>query len=236
MNPWRAWARSPTTVKLRDGQRAQQHLPLGVGQFLGLVDDDVRERAGELVRVDARQGGLVDQACSAKSWPRSIDITISSLSSDAMRSSTTSAICACWRRDRGLPPALAPCGLRVADPLSRRIQERQVGDGPRSRILTLERLDLVGREPRRAQPQVGGHRPQVADDCPPGRAAATPWRRCWSVARSAAGRDAAGAAAPPHRRTGRSGCREAPPRPGRAPRCAGCPHPPSRTPPPTRRR
>ena len=40
----------------------QQHLPLGVGQLLRLVHDDVRERAGEQVRVGAGQCGLVDQA------------------------------------------------------------------------------------------------------------------------------------------------------------------------------
>ena len=39
----------------------QQHLPLRVGQFLSLVDDDVRERAGEPVRVGGGQCGLVDQ-------------------------------------------------------------------------------------------------------------------------------------------------------------------------------
>ena len=39
----------------------QQHLPLGIGQLLSLVHDDVRERSGELVKLGARQGGLVDQ-------------------------------------------------------------------------------------------------------------------------------------------------------------------------------
>ena len=39
----------------------QQHLPLRVGQLLGLVHDDVRERAGEQVRVDVGQCGLVDE-------------------------------------------------------------------------------------------------------------------------------------------------------------------------------
>ena len=39
----------------------QQHLPLRVGQFLSLVHDDVRERAGEPVRVGAGQCGLIDQ-------------------------------------------------------------------------------------------------------------------------------------------------------------------------------
>ena len=39
----------------------QQHLPLGVGQFLRLVDDEVRERAGEQVGVGAGKPGLVDQ-------------------------------------------------------------------------------------------------------------------------------------------------------------------------------
>ena len=49
-----------------DGEAAgraaeQQHLPLGVGQLLGLVHHDVCERAGEQVRVGARQRALVDQ-------------------------------------------------------------------------------------------------------------------------------------------------------------------------------
>ena len=39
----------------------QQHLPLRVGQFLGLVHDDVRERAGQQVRIGAGQRGLIDQ-------------------------------------------------------------------------------------------------------------------------------------------------------------------------------
>ncbi|WBB98674.1 hypothetical protein O7543_10210 [Solwaraspora sp. WMMA2080] len=40
---------------------AQQHLPLRVGQLLRLVDHDVRERAGQRVRVGVRPGRLVDQ-------------------------------------------------------------------------------------------------------------------------------------------------------------------------------
>ncbi len=49
-----------------DGEAAgraaqQQHLPLRVGQLLRLVHDDVRERAGEQVRVGVRQRRLVDQ-------------------------------------------------------------------------------------------------------------------------------------------------------------------------------
>ena len=39
----------------------QQHLPFCVGQFLSLVHDDVRERAGQHVRVGAGQCGLIDQ-------------------------------------------------------------------------------------------------------------------------------------------------------------------------------
>ena len=39
----------------------QQHLPLRVGQFLSLVHDDVRERAGEQVRIGTGQCGLIDQ-------------------------------------------------------------------------------------------------------------------------------------------------------------------------------
>ena len=39
----------------------QQHLPLRVGQLLGLVDDDVRERAGEQVGVGLGERGFVDE-------------------------------------------------------------------------------------------------------------------------------------------------------------------------------
>ena len=39
----------------------QQHLPLRVGQLLCLVHDDVRERAGEQVRVGLGQRAFVDQ-------------------------------------------------------------------------------------------------------------------------------------------------------------------------------
>ena len=39
----------------------EQHLPLRVGQLLGLVDDDVRERPGEQVKVGARRCVLLDQ-------------------------------------------------------------------------------------------------------------------------------------------------------------------------------
>ncbi len=50
----------------------QQHLPLGVGQFLRLVHDDVRERPGEPVRVGGGQLGLVQQADLRRLSPRSI--------------------------------------------------------------------------------------------------------------------------------------------------------------------
>ena len=49
-----------------DGEAArraagQQHQPLGVGQLLGLVHDDVGERSGEQVGVGAGSRRLVDQ-------------------------------------------------------------------------------------------------------------------------------------------------------------------------------
>ena len=42
----------------------QQHLPLGVRQLLRLVDDDVRERAGEQVRVGFGECGHIDESVS----------------------------------------------------------------------------------------------------------------------------------------------------------------------------
>ncbi len=80
-----------------------------------------------------------------------------------MRSSTTSDIWARCSRGGGLAPAPAAGGLGVAEPPPGRVQQRQVGGGPGRRLVALQRADLLGRQPRSAQAQVRGHRPQVAD-------------------------------------------------------------------------
>ena len=96
-----------------DGEAArraaeQQHLPLGVGQLLGLVHDDVRERAGEQVRVGARRRRPRRPGRRAGPAPRSIDITCISESSVAIRWSTTSRHLLALGGDGGVAPALAP--------------------------------------------------------------------------------------------------------------------------------
>ena len=70
----------------------EQHLPLGVGQLLRLVDDDVGEAPREQVGADARAGRLVDEVLADVRVAQHGHQTLVS-SSAAMRSSTTLAIC-----------------------------------------------------------------------------------------------------------------------------------------------
>ena len=152
----------------------QQHLPLRVGQLLGLVHDDVRERAGEQVRVGARAArprrpGRPAGPARAASTSRSI-----SESSAAIRSSTTSAICSRSAATAASLPAPAPGRLRVAEPLPGRVQQRQVGHRPGLGVRALQRPDLVGARARertcagRRAPTTGRRRGRSP------RAAATP--------------------------------------------------------------
>ena len=134
-----------------DGEAAgraaeQQHLPLRVGQLLRLVHDDVRERAGEQVRVGSRAARSRRPGRPAGPRPRSIDMTLISESSAAIRSSTTSAIYSRSAAMAASLPAPAPGRLRVAEPLPGRVEERQVGDGP-----GLRRPRAAARGPRRAR-------------------------------------------------------------------------------------
>ena len=162
-NPCRAWARSPTMVKLRDGQRQQQHLPLGVGQLLRLVHDDVRERAGEQVRVAAGQRGLVDQGV-----PQVLPAQhrhheqLGVVGGDQVVDHLVMLLA--LGGDGGLVPTPAPGRLRVAEPLPGRVQQRQVGHRPGPGVRALQRPYVVGAEPGRAPAQVRRHRPQVADE------------------------------------------------------------------------
>ena len=141
----------------------QQHLPLGVGQLLGLVDDDVRERAGEQVRVGGGQRGLVDQGVPQVPVAQARhQQQLGVVGRDQLVDDVGHALA--FGGDGRLLPAPAPGRLRVAEPLPRGVQERQVGDRPGLRVRALQRPDVVGAEPGSAPPQVGGHRPQVADE------------------------------------------------------------------------
>jgi hypothetical protein len=147
-------------VKLRDG-----HLPLGAGQLLSLVHHDVRERAREHVRVSAGQCGLVDQG------------VLEVLALQHRHQADAVLVVGCLPEfvddPRHLLPRggdrrpLPPLALRrggVAEALPGSVQQRQVGDGPGLSVRPLEFPHLVGAQPGRAQPQVGGHCPEVADE------------------------------------------------------------------------
>ena len=131
VNPCLAWARSPTMVKLRDGQRSSSICHSRVGQFLRLVHDDVRERAGQQVRVGAGQRGLVDQgvlevlAAQHRHQAHAV-LVVGGL--DQVVDDLVHLLA--FGGDGRVVPALAPCRLRVAEPLPRGVQERQVGHRP----------------------------------------------------------------------------------------------------------
>jgi hypothetical protein len=139
---------------------AQQHLPLGVGQLLGLVDDDVRERAGEQVGIGGRQRALVDQG-RREVLPRSIDITPSP--SRRRRSGVEHvAHRSRWRRRRVARRGAGTLGVadrcRAASSSGR--SETVHGRG----VARCRCGRSSGLEPGRAPAQVGRHRPQVGDD------------------------------------------------------------------------
>ena len=163
-NPCLAWARSPTMVRLRDGQRQQQHLPLRVGQLLGLVHHDVGERAGEEIRVGARQGTLVDQLRRA----------------GRRRAASTSRACRSrrWRSGGRRPGTSAPARRRARHRAGAGVRDAS-GSPSRCRAASRSgRSETVqacgsrrwslrtssGVEPGRAHAQVRRHRPQVADE------------------------------------------------------------------------
>ena len=99
-----------------------------------------------------------------RSSPRSIDITSISESSVAIRSSTTLAICSrsaataasCRRLRRDASGSPSRC--RAASSSGRSDTVQACG------VRALQPPHLVGAEPGRAPAQVGGHRPQVADE------------------------------------------------------------------------
>ena len=212
-----------------DGEAArraalQQHLPLGVGELLGLVDDDVGERAGEQVRVGGRAGRPRRRDALRRSSPRSIDITCISESSVAIRWSTTWAICSRSAATAASVTAPAARGLGVAEPLPRRVEQRQVGHRPGLGVGALQQPHLVrGRATGRTgagtpAPTRGRRRGRSA------RAAARPGRRCVDSS-SFCGSDRRSSSAADLLvvdLVDEDG-RRAPPRPRRAPRCAACP-------------
>ena len=142
----------------------QQHLPLGVGQLLRLVHDDVRERAGEQVRVGAGQRGLVDQGV-LQVLPAQHrhhehlgvvgrDQVVDDPGPSRSRSAATAASCRRLRRDASGSPSRCRAASR-----SGRSDTVQAWASARCSVRTSS-----GLEPGRAPAQVGGHRPQVADE------------------------------------------------------------------------
>ena len=147
----------------------QQHLPLGVGELLRLVDHDVREGSRQQVGVRRRQRAVVDQ--------RGLQVVVDQHRHEAVAEPVGARLArrraevvdhlghprpfACLRC---LRTTSAPRLLRVAEPQARGVEQRQVGVRPRLGVRPAQRLHLVGLEPGRAAAQVGRDRPEVADE------------------------------------------------------------------------
>ena len=122
----------------------------------------MRERAGEPVGIGTGQCGLIDQGVmevpAAQHRHQTCAVFVVR---DLDQGVDDPGHLLAFSGDRGVMPPLTPCCLRVAEPLLRRVQERQVGHRPGLSVFALQLLNVIGAEPGRAQPQVGGYRPQI---------------------------------------------------------------------------
>ena len=141
----------------------QQHLPLGVGEFLRLVHDDVRERAGEHLGVAAGQPGRIGErvaqivAAQHRHHQQLGVVARDQIVDDAGHLVLLGGKC------HGVLSRAAR-GARVAEAQASGVEQREIGDRPGCCVGSLQRAHLVGTKPRRALAQVGGHRPEVTDE------------------------------------------------------------------------
>ncbi len=141
----------------------QQHLPLGVGELLRLVDHHVRERAGQQVGVGDLHGGVVDDHALRVVEPEHRHHQHLGVVARDEVVDHVGHLGALGGERRG-PAPLAARRLRVAQAQARGIEHRQVGRRPRPGVLALEPADVGRVEPGGAPAQVRGHRPQVGHD------------------------------------------------------------------------
>ena len=140
---------------------SQQHPPLGVGELLCLVDDDVSERPGEHVRVEGGERGLVDQGGLRVRTPQHRHEALAVVGGDQVVDNAVPALS--FEREHGLPLTPHTVRGRVADALARGVEQREVGEGPCARVVALQQRDLPRGQPGRALLEVGGHREEVAE-------------------------------------------------------------------------
>ena len=233
-NPCRACARSPTTVRLRDGQRRSS---ICHSASVSSWASSTTTCANGPASASGSTAGRADSSTSLsrRSSPRSIDMMPSSESSVAMRSSTIvsmyarSAATVASARRRRRDASGSPRRCRAASRSGRSetvhawasarwsvLISSSVSPGAHSRRYA----GTVHRSPTRSVGSSSGHaRLRVAFRSVSTRRARRSWSRSTSSPRPC----------PP----GSPAARRAP---GRAPRCAGCPAPPPRTPRPSPRR
>ena len=143
----------------------QHHSPLRRGEFLRLVDDDVREGSVESVGFDVRRGRLVHKNVAQVVLPKhrhqALAVVVGrrrhEVVDDEVHSTALSA--------EGGRPAAAPivCAA-VSQSVARGVEKREVGVGPRVRTFSLEESHLIRRQPRGTHSEERGNRPQVADE------------------------------------------------------------------------
>ncbi len=145
------------------GTAQQQHLPLGVGELLGLVDHDVGEGPGEQVGVGTRHDvRVVERGLQVLAAQHRHQLHLGVVVGDQLVDDVGHLLAPL--RQCGLPPRPPAPGTRIAQPLPGRVEQRQVGGGPGTGVLPLQGTHLLGRQPGCAHPQVGRHGPQVTHE------------------------------------------------------------------------
>ena len=128
-NPCRAWARSPTMVKLRDGQRSSSICHSA--SVSSCASSTTMCANGPASRSGSAAGSPASSTrAPCRSWTRSIDISVhlGVVGLDEVVDDLGHLLP--FGREGGVAPAPAPRRLRVAEPLPGRVEQRQVGDRP----------------------------------------------------------------------------------------------------------
>ena len=178
--PCRAWARSPTMVRLRDGQRRSSICHSASVSSCASSTTTWANGPGQQVGVGRRQRRVVDErrlqvvAAQHRHQPSPSSAPVSRSRCVVDRPRPSARARAASAASRAPSP---PRRLRVAEPQPGRVEQRQVGDRPRLGVVALQRR---GPPRARARARTGAGRPAPSRGRRRGRcarSAARPGRR-----------------------------------------------------------
>ena len=163
VNPCRACARSPTIVKLRDGQRSSSICHSAsvssCASSTTMWANGPASRSGSALGSAASSTRRVAQVLAAQHRHHE---HLGVVGRDQVRRRRSHLLA--LGRDGGLVAASAPGRLRVAEALPGGVEQRQVGHRPGVRLRALQRATSSGSSQGAHRAQVRRHRPQVADE------------------------------------------------------------------------